>query len=79
VNVHGAAIGAKAANVVDGLSWRKSTWSSFQSNCTEVAIPESAGRSASILVRDSKDPGPTLKFSRYSWSAFISFVKQADF
>jgi len=48
--------------------WRKSTRSSDQANCVEVAfVPEA------VAVRDSKAPdGQTLAFSVPSWSNFLS-------
>lgn len=47
--------------------WRKSSWSTSQSNCVEVAsiAPLAA-------VRDSKNPdGPTLAFPVSSWATFL--------
>jgi hypothetical protein len=52
--------------------WRKSTRSSNQGNCVEVAdnLP------GVVYVRDSKDPdGAVLTFEPDSWRAFIEDVK----
>jgi hypothetical protein len=51
--------------------WRKSSYTSGQGNCVEVAdMPDSHA------VRDSKDPeGPILRFSEDSWRAFLGAVK----
>jgi hypothetical protein len=52
------------------LEWRKSSYSGAQNNCVEVA-PAREG----TAVRDSKDPGPVMRFSADAWSAFIGAVK----
>ncbi|MEU3455157.1 DUF397 domain-containing protein [Micromonospora sp. NPDC006766] len=54
--------------------WRKSTRSSAQGNCVEVAdnLP------GVVAVRDSKDPqGPALAFTPAAWSAFVASAKVA--
>jgi len=56
-------------------SWHKSTHSSGDGNCVEVAIIP-----AGVLVRDSKSPaGPVLDFSREEWDAFVAGVADGEF
>jgi hypothetical protein len=57
------------------LTWRKSSYSSSNGQCVEVA---SAG--PVIAVRDSKDPGgPVLLCSPAEMAAFITGVKDGEF
>lgn len=58
---NGACVEASAA-------WRTSSHSA-ELNCVEVATP------GAVLVRDSKDPGPVLAFTRAQWSAFTTALK----
>ncbi|MFD5880992.1 DUF397 domain-containing protein [Streptomyces yangpuensis] len=60
---------------VNGLSWRKSSYSNSESNsCVEVSddLP------GAVPVRDSKlaDTGPVLVFPAAAWSSFIGAVKK---
>jgi hypothetical protein len=62
---------------VDGLVWRKSTKSSGNGQCFEVAERDDGSR----LVRDSKDHGrgPVLAFTAGEWRAFVDGVKAGEF
>jgi len=51
--------------------WRKSSRSSGNGACVEVADLHEA-----VAVRDSKDPdGPRLTFNRQAWTAFVERTK----
>ena len=53
------------------VRWRKSSHSSANGQCVEVAPVAGA-----IAVRDSKNPaGPKLIFTRQAWMAFVDSVK----
>lgn len=55
--------------------WHKSTRSSGNGNCVEVAILD-----REIAVRDTKDrSGPVLQFTPVQWSAFVAGTKNGDF
>lgn len=55
--------------------WRKSTYSSNQGACIEVADLDD-----SRTVRDSKNPtGPALRFTATEWAVFTAGVKSGDF
>ncbi len=55
----------------DDLRWRKSSYSSNQGECVEVApLPNGTA------VRDSKDKsGPALRLSAAAWRTFLRDVK----
>jgi hypothetical protein len=75
--------------------WRKSTYSSSNANCVEVAgvwrkssysngqancVEIRAGTPDTVAVRDSKDRGgPELAFTSEAWAAFVHGVKQGEF
>ena len=54
-------------------TWRKSSWSTYNGNCVEVAEL----RRDLIGVRDTKDAGagPVLLFSGAAWRSFVTRVK----
>ncbi|WFE64406.1 DUF397 domain-containing protein [Micromonospora sp. WMMD714] len=59
----------------DEAVWRKSSRSSAQGNCFEIADGQSAG----VGVRDSKNvAGPVLVFSAQSWRNFLCEFKEKD-
>jgi hypothetical protein len=55
--------------------WRKSSYSSAEGQCVEVAaLP------GTVATRDSKDPdGPALLFAPGEWHAFIRGVNGGEF
>jgi hypothetical protein len=58
------------------LAWFKSSYSSANGQCTEVALLPDGGRA----VRDSKHPdGPVLRFSAEEWRAFLAGAKAGEF
>jgi Domain of unknown function (DUF397) len=59
------------------VTWRKSSWSSYNGNCVEVGILSDM----LIGVRDSKSngTGPVLTFPEAAWASFIAGVKKGDF
>lgn len=60
----------------DNLTWRKSSYSSAQGNCVEVAAL-SGGHAA---VRDSKQQaGPVLVFAPAAWQTFCNAIKADHF
>jgi hypothetical protein len=57
------------------MKWRKSSYSSDDGNCVEVA-----DHGAHRAVRDSKDPtGPVLIFTATEWSSFTAGVQAGEF
>lgn len=56
--------------------WRKSTFSSNNGNCVEVA----ANIPGIVAVRDSKNPdGAVLAVTADEWSAFVAGLKTGQF
>jgi hypothetical protein len=54
-------------------AWQKSSYSSQDGNCVEVArnLP------GVVAVRDSKDPeGPSLVFTTGDWKVFVAAVRR---
>lgn len=53
------------------MDWKKSSYSSAQGNCVEVAQLRDG-----VALRDSKNPsGPVLRFSADAWQAFVANIK----
>lgn len=59
----------------DLVVWTKSTHSTDQGNCVEVAA-----LGTTRAIRDSKNPtGPALKFTTAAWSAFTTGIRTGEF
>ena len=53
------------------ISWRKSSFSMSNGDCVEVATLPSGW----VAVRDSKNTGPMLAFSRRDWRSLVIQLK----
>ena len=59
------------------VTWKRSSFSSYNANCVEVAALTSGG---TIGVRDSKHPrGGVLNFTASGWDAFLGGVRNGEF
>jgi len=58
-------------------SWKKSSSSSYNGNCVEIAHLQDG----CVGVRDTKDmeKGPFLVFTRSEWDAFLLGAKRGEF
>jgi Domain of unknown function (DUF397) len=57
------------------MKWRKSSYSSDDGNCVEVARLDSH-----CAVRDSKDAtGPALRFTTAEWLVFTTAIRDDEF
>lgn len=58
------------------LDWRKSSFSSVDQDCVEVAPTPGGG----VAIRDSKVPhGPIMKFTKREWTAFLNGAREGEF
>ena len=57
-----------------GLKWTKASRSYGIGECVELAT-----HGESVLLRDSKAPGTTLRFSRAEISAFLDGARNGEF
>jgi hypothetical protein len=65
-----------SADLLTGVTWRKSTRSGALGNCVEVA----ALPSGEVAVRNSRFPGgPALVYTRAEIAAFLSGAKDGEF
>ena len=56
-------------------AWQKSSRSSGNGNCVEVAVVDEV-----VAVRDTKDrSGPMLFFTASEWQAFVAGAKAGEF
>ncbi|MFC6081364.1 DUF397 domain-containing protein [Sphaerisporangium aureirubrum] len=60
---------------LQGAQWRKSTYSTDNGNCVEVA----SNLPSLVAVRDSKNPAaPALILASAEWSTFLSGLKGGE-
>ncbi len=62
---------------IAAASWKKSSWSSYNGNCVEIAHLQD-GR---VGIRDTKDlrNSPVLIFTSAEWDAFLLGAKYGEF
>jgi Domain of unknown function (DUF397) len=65
---------AMSASIQSDLQWIKSSASSYDGNCLELADD-----GHNVHIRDSKNKETTVSFSYGSWMAFVQSVKQEGF
>jgi hypothetical protein len=65
-----------ASDLGADVTWQKSSYSTYNGNCVEVAVFDSS----EVGVRDSKDrlSGPVLLFSATDWEEFLNVVRSGE-
>jgi hypothetical protein len=65
-----------SAEDVATAPWHKSSWSSYNGSCVEVAeLPDSM-----VLMRDTKakEASPILAFTHSEWNSFLASVRKGE-